>query len=98
MKASGVFVVLAMLGAMTTGCAIHNQAPIKEVAYDFSDRDFYDRSYAPSPVYGDVAPQTSGHAKAKDVDEGGNQTVVVIVNSGGKVTVEGPKRAETVTR
>lgn len=35
--------------SVATGCAIHTQGPIKEVAYDFSDRDFYDRAYAPSP-------------------------------------------------
>jgi len=27
------------------------QAPIREVAYDFSDADFYNRNYAPSPAY-----------------------------------------------
>jgi hypothetical protein len=37
--------------AVLGGCAIHSQSPIKEVAYDFSDRDFYDRAYAPSPQY-----------------------------------------------
>lgn len=43
---------LAMtLMAASTGCAVHTQAPIKELAYDFSDRDFYDRAYAPSPKY-----------------------------------------------
>ena len=45
-----------VMGAVTmlgTGCAIHSQAPIKEVAYDFSDADFYDRAYAASPVYED---------------------------------------------
>ena len=34
-----------------SGCSLRIQAPIREVAYDFSDRDFYDRSYAPSPAY-----------------------------------------------
>ena len=43
--------VLAVMGSMATGCAIHSQAPIKEVAYDFSDADFYDKDYAPSPNY-----------------------------------------------
>jgi hypothetical protein len=38
------------------GCAIHTQGPIKEVAYDFSDRDFYDRAYAPSPKYLETDP------------------------------------------
>jgi len=49
--------MLAMT-AVATGCAIQSQSPIKEVAYDFSDRDFYDRSYAPSPDYG---PSHLGH-------------------------------------
>lgn len=43
--------VLAVMASMATGCAIHAQAPIKEVAYDFSDADFYDKDYAPSPTY-----------------------------------------------
>jgi hypothetical protein len=42
---------LAMAGSLATGCAIHSQAPIKEVAYDFSDHAYYDRNYAPSPSY-----------------------------------------------
>jgi hypothetical protein len=45
--------VLGLAGL--TGCSIRLQAPIREVAYDFSDRDFYDRAYAPSPTY---APST----------------------------------------
>lgn len=36
---------------LVSGCSIRVQAPIREVAYDFSDRDFYDRAYAPSPAY-----------------------------------------------
>jgi hypothetical protein len=36
---------------MMSGCAIHSQGPIREVAYDFSDAHFYDRAYAPSPQY-----------------------------------------------
>ncbi len=44
--------LLAAIGGMTSGCAVHAQGPIKEVAYDFSDADFYDRDYAPSPAYG----------------------------------------------
>jgi hypothetical protein len=50
----GKALAIAMLGAMGSiagGCAIHSTAPIKEVAYDFSDADFYDRDYAPSPNY-----------------------------------------------
>ena len=37
------------LAALSTGCAIHSQAPVREIAYDFSDADFYDRAYAASP-------------------------------------------------
>jgi len=36
---------------LLAGCSLRVQAPIREVAYDFSDRDFYDRAYAPSPAY-----------------------------------------------
>jgi hypothetical protein len=43
--------VVAAMALTSVGCAIHTQGPIKEVAYDFSDRDFYDRTYAPSPQY-----------------------------------------------
>ena len=39
------------LASVGTGCAIHTQAPIREVAYDFSDAEFYDRGYASSPTY-----------------------------------------------
>jgi hypothetical protein len=42
---------LSVVGSMASGCAIHSQSPIKEVAYDFSDADFYDKDYAPSPNY-----------------------------------------------
>jgi hypothetical protein len=46
-KLAGMMVMAALLA----GCSIRVQAPIREVAYDFSDRDFYDRAYAPSPAY-----------------------------------------------
>jgi hypothetical protein len=88
------FAAMAITASMATGCAIHAQAPIKEVAYDFSDRDFYDRSYAPSPAYGDATPPSdkSEHAKAKHADDDdsddGDQQVVVVVGHGGKVTVD----------
>jgi hypothetical protein len=36
---------------LASGCAIHSQGPVKEVAYDFSDGVLYDRAYAPSPEY-----------------------------------------------
>ena len=50
-KWAATLVGLLAVTSVATSCAIHTQAPIKEVAYDFSDRDFYDRSYAPSPTY-----------------------------------------------
>ena len=49
-------------GASTVpGCAWHLPQQVKEVAYDFSDRDFYDRAYAPSPRFSEdgVAPGLS---------------------------------------
>lgn len=39
------------MAALSVGCAIHTQGPVKEVAYDFSDAHYYDRAYAPSPQY-----------------------------------------------
>jgi hypothetical protein len=56
----GSAAVVAMAAAMF-GCSIHTQAPIKEVAYDFSDRDFYDRAYAPSPDYSEAAPMVAAN-------------------------------------
>src|SRR3954447_8860940 len=50
LRLGGVMVAAAVAGALG-GCSLRIQAPIREVAYDFSDRDFYDRSYAPSPHY-----------------------------------------------
>jgi hypothetical protein len=50
-----VWMAMVLSMASATGCAIRSQAPIKEVAYDFSDADFYDRAYAPSPEYGPQA-------------------------------------------
>ena len=50
-KLAGMMVMAALLA----GCSIRIQAPIREVAYDFSDRDFYDRAYAPSPAYAESA-------------------------------------------
>jgi|RhiMetdeSRZDD1v2_1073273.scaffolds.fasta_scaffold1627063_1 hypothetical protein len=51
MKGKLGIVAALITAAIGTGCAIHSQAPIKEVAYDFSDFHYYDRSYAPSPEY-----------------------------------------------
>ena len=38
--------------AMLAGCSVHSQAPIKQVAYDFSEYDYYDHPHAISPNYG----------------------------------------------
>jgi len=46
--------VAAIATAAAAGCAIRTTAPIREVAYDFSDYDFYDRAYAPSPRYAET--------------------------------------------
>lgn len=48
-----------------SGCSLRLQSPVVEVPYDFSDRDFYDRAYAPSPAYGAAAqaPESRGHAR-----------------------------------
>ncbi len=39
----------AIAAALLSGCSIRVQAPVREIAYDFSDADFYDRAYGPSP-------------------------------------------------
>jgi hypothetical protein len=41
----------AMMAAGLLGCSVHSQAPIRQVAYDFSDHAYYDRDFAPSPNY-----------------------------------------------
>jgi hypothetical protein len=54
MKAKLAIAAALITAALGSGCAIHSQAPIREVAYDFSDFEFYDRAYAPSPEYQDA--------------------------------------------
>ena len=76
-KALVVVAAAAMAALSGFGCAIHSQAPIKEVAYDFSDYHFYDRAYAPSPEYAQdyeeyaepVRPQPSPTAVAVQIFE-----------------------------
>jgi hypothetical protein len=58
-KLAGAVVMAALLA----GCSIRVQAPIREVAYDFSDRDFYDRAYAPSPVYAEPSASAPVYAE-----------------------------------
>lgn len=58
-------VAMVLLGTFGSGCAIHTQGPIKEVAYDFSDADFYDRDYAPSPEYDDAYVEYDADANYK---------------------------------
>jgi hypothetical protein len=61
----------AMMAAGLLGCSVHSQAPVRQVAYDFSDHAYYDRDFAPSPNYSEaqgyygqawVAPVAYGHA------------------------------------
>ena len=42
-------ILASLLLSFTLGCSIHTQSPVQPVAYDYTDRDFYDRGYAPSP-------------------------------------------------
>jgi hypothetical protein len=44
----------AMMATGLLGCSVHSQAPIRQVAYDFSDHAYYDRDFAPSPNYADA--------------------------------------------
>jgi hypothetical protein len=55
--AKGLGLLVVVVASVATGCTIHLQQPVKEVAYDFSDRDFYDRAYAPSPAYEARTPE-----------------------------------------
>ena len=50
------------LASVLGGCAVHSQAPIKEVAYDFSDSAYYDRPFGTSPSY-ETADAEAGHDK-----------------------------------
>jgi hypothetical protein len=69
------------LGLVVSGCSLRIQAPVREVAYDFSDRDFYDRAYAPSPTYAPApqaqarpaAPIAPARAGADETGEGGTR-------------------------
>lgn len=58
---------LLLVAATTTGCAVHSQAPIKEVAYDFTDYGYYDRQFGVSPQYEatKLAENEEGAEKAK---------------------------------
>lgn len=42
----------SLLFTLTTGCSVQFVDPSRMPVYDYSDRDFYDRPYAPSPSYG----------------------------------------------
>ena len=67
---------IALAATIGSGCAIHSQSPIKEVAYDFSDYDFYDRAYAASPDYaskyaeGELRERKVAKTDAKAAPEG----------------------------
>lgn len=56
----------AMMAAGLLGCSVHSQAPIRQVAYDFSDHAYYDRDFAPSPNYAE-GQGYYGHAWAAPV-------------------------------
>lgn len=60
-KIGGALMAAMLLAA--TGCSIRMQAPIQKVAYDFSDHDFYDRAYAPSPAYASVQVPARGRVE-----------------------------------
>ena len=68
----GVVLSALCLAAAATfglgGCAIHMQAPIEEVAYDYSDSDFYDRAYAPTPQYRQVGAYDPAHVPAAPLE------------------------------
>lgn len=42
----------SLLFTLTTGCSVQFVDPSRMPVYDYSDRDFYDRTFAPSPSYG----------------------------------------------
>ena len=49
----GILFALSTL-AGASGCAIHEQGPVRAVAFDYSDAAYYDRTWSPSPVYGAI--------------------------------------------
>ena len=49
LRAPTSLVVTAVIACLLGGCTLEQRVPVREVALDFSDHDFYDRAYAPSP-------------------------------------------------
>ncbi len=63
---AALMLVAFALVALLDGCAVHRQAPVRLIPYDFADRDFYDRSYAPSPSYAGAPPdQRTGQLSSR---------------------------------
>ncbi|HHH12047.1 MAG TPA: hypothetical protein ENK23_08265 [Sorangium sp.] len=99
-KTLAAVLALAAFASVSAGCAIHQQAPIREVAYDFSDHQFYDRAYAPSPAYASAERQpTRFDASNRDTDHYGAARYAAALGSrvaGGGVS--GPSGAAVVGR
>jgi len=82
---------LALAVSFMAGCSVHLQAPIKEVAYDFSDADFYDRAYAPSPTYENAYVEVEAPVVAeRDVTTSSEEFVAVRKASGALVLMPAP--------
>lgn len=47
---TGMLVGLLALSASLLGCAVQTKWGARDVAFDFSDHDYYDKSFAPSSL------------------------------------------------
>jgi len=56
MRNAKLLVLAAVSVVACVGCTIESHSMVKEVAYDFSDYDYYDKPFAPSPNYREEAP------------------------------------------
>ena len=61
--------LLVLMTAMLGGCATWTRVPAHQVSYDYSDRTFYDHSYAPSPAYADNFVQNVSVARSAEPEQ-----------------------------
>lgn len=66
---SKIGAILVLTTTMLGGCAVWTHTPARDVGYDYSDRAFYDRSFAPSPTYADNFVQNVGVAPSPADDQ-----------------------------
>lgn len=61
-------VALVLMASMVGGCAVWTRTSAHEVAYDYSDHDFYDRTFGTSPSYATTSVY-NGSVRDGAVDE-----------------------------